>query len=268
NFVAAIGGAKNCGRHRLLRTARHNDAGPRQIQMRILLGDLIAQRRNSGMRRIAVLLIACDAGRFVPYELRCRKVRFAKSEVYRIRQRPLKELSDQRWLQPAHPRRQLKIHLFNCWFHSLLHERSSSRSSRMSPTSILNSPSACASGSAFTMPASFSISPSTFCPRPETVGVLGFSASFSFSSGSVLVRLLALSKSISDLPEPGRMGRRVDASLCRKIDEAVMRVGRKELDAYFIAYVEAMFAADNHANDRRPKAACKAAGFRIAGNDG
>ena len=35
--------------HRLLRSARYNHAGPRKIEMRVLLGDLIPKRRNAGM---------------------------------------------------------------------------------------------------------------------------------------------------------------------------------------------------------------------------
>src|SRR5690348_12159390 len=100
------------------------------------------------MRGISVLFIASDARRFVAHELRRRKIGLAQSQVDSIGKSALEALADQRRLQAAHSRRQLKrrrLERFYSGAHSdsASSPSSSSRSSRTSPTSTLYSPSAC-----------------------------------------------------------------------------------------------------------------------------
>src|SRR5688572_21797508 len=147
--------------------------------MRVLLGDLCSQRRKARMRRIAVLLLDRDPRSLFPHKIRCRQIRLAQTEIDAVGQGAFEELPDQGRLKAAESARQNKsgsVELLCDSTHplpvassrsfSFPSSRSSSISSRRSPTSTLNSPSACVFGSPVSMPPIVSISPIIFCPRP------------------------------------------------------------------------------------------------------
>src|SRR5436189_5101130 len=116
------------------------------------------------MRRIAILLFQSDTRCFGPKKIRCRQVRFAKAEVYAVRQRSFEELPDKGRLQTLQSTRQFEPGRFLYRHHFSLSSSStaSSNSSLISPTSTLNSPSACVFGSPVKTPPIVSISPITF----------------------------------------------------------------------------------------------------------
>ena len=76
--------------------------------MRILLGDLIPESRDTGMRCITVLFLDRDPCRFLAHELRRREVGLTKAKVDTVRQSAFEELADQRGLKSTHPGRKFK----------------------------------------------------------------------------------------------------------------------------------------------------------------
>src|SRR6185369_11124904 len=113
---------------------------------------------------ISVLFLGGDTSGLATHKIGRRQIRFAQTKVDAIGQGALKTLADQRRLQTTQASRQFKFYLLLSRAHFLSSPPSSSSSSissRTVPTSTLNSPSACVSGSPVSTPPIVSSSPTT-----------------------------------------------------------------------------------------------------------